>query len=263
MSSKPEDINTQNSEMFKLLGEVSKQNSESITKLGEGQEGIVKTLDNINETLKNVTASDNNNPTGPGIGMEQKPKVESPGDVGDKTKAPNAYAPGEYGSTGRGDAEPGKDKGGLSMEAKKEFELKLKAEEEEAKEKKEYDDYKEKKKADEEEKTKLETEEKKKADEEEAKTKLEAEEKKKADEKEKENKYKSFDYTNNEPLRPAVMTKQFESYPNGYQIMKAALEQGWGIDGIDAEGSYVETLKRLDNHEFGTFGHNDTGGSYY
>lgn len=253
---KSQDINKDNSELFKVLADVSKQNSESITKLGEGQETMTKTLDNINETLKNVTTSDNNNPTGPGYGMDQTPKVSSDKDVGDKTKIPNVIAPDEHGVQGNPDA--GKDKGGLSMEAKKEFELKLKAEEAEAKDKKDYEDYKEKKKADEDEKTKTELEEKKKAEEDEKKTHAEAEEKKKA---EKENKYKSFSYDNNTTLRPAIMTKQFESYPDGYQIIKAALG-GWGIEGIDADGAYTETLTKLNNHEFGTFGQIDTGASY-
>jgi len=181
MSSDTEQLNKDNSEMFKLLTDVSKQNSdsitkqnESITKLGEGQDSIVKTLGIINETLKSVSASDNNNPTGPGIGMEQKPKVESPTDVGDKTKVPNAYAPGEYGSTGRGVNEPANDKGGLSMEAKKtEDKPEEEVKEEPKKEEKTEEPKKEEK-----------TEEPKKEE--------------KTEEPKKEEKYKSYNYKDNE-----------------------------------------------------------------
>ena len=256
MSVKPEDINKDNSEAtFKLLADVSKQNSdsiikqtESITKLSEGQESIVKTLGEITETIKNVSSSDNNNPTGPGIGMEQKPKLESDKDIGDKTKIPNVIAPDEHGV--QGNPEAGKDKGGLSMEAKKA--------EEEAKDKKEYEEYKEKKKADEENKPKEETKTDDKPKEEEKTHK----EDKPKEEPKKEEKYKSFSYADNEPLRPSIMTKSFEQYPDGYQIIKAALG-GWGVEGIDSDGAYVETLKRLDNREFGSFGADMTGGSYY
>lgn len=248
--------NTDNSEMFKLLADVSKQNSdtlaqnsetlklntESITKLTEGQVTIGKVLGEIKETIKeNVHQSDNNNPVEEGLGMEQKPKVESPSDVGDKTTAPNAYAPGEYGSAGRGENPPGKDKGGLKMEAK--AEEKPKEEEMTKPQHKPHEEMKEGDKPKEENK---------------------AEDKPKEENKEepkKEEKYKSFNYENNTTIRPSVMTKSYESYPDGYQIIKAALN-GWDIPGVDADGAYAETIKRLDNYEFGTFGQVETGGSY-
>ncbi len=259
MDSDSKDIN---SDILKSLAEVSKQNSDSIlkqteniTKLTEGQESIVKSLTNfgenitktITETLKqNIHESDNNNPTGPGIGMKQNVKPSSDKDVGDKTTAPNAYAPGEYGSTGRGGNEPASDKGGLKMENKTDDTPKkeeMKTDDKPKEEMKEHgSDYKEEDKTKKEDKPKEET-------------KTDDDKEKKTD------KYKSFNYEDNEPLRPAVMTKSFEQYPDGYQIIKAALS-GWGQDGMDAETSYVETLKRLDNREFGDFGHNETGGSY-
>ncbi len=265
MSDEPKELNKDNSDMFKLLADISKQNSdtlklntESITKLTEGQETIVKSLGditkNISETIattlkENVHQSDNNNPVEEGLGMEQKPKVESPTDVGDKTKAPNAYAPGEYGSTGRGGNEPAKDKGGLKMEnkdmqegyseSKPKGEMKTDPKEEE----KVYDNgNKDEKKTHNNDKPK---------------------EEEKTDEPEKENKYKSFNYDNNTTIRPQVMTKSYESYPDGYQIIKAAVEKGWGVEGIDGDNAYTETIKRLNNYEFGTFGHEGPGGSYY
>lgn len=251
MSSETKDIN---SDILKSLADVSKQNSdtiklntESITKLSDGQESIVKSLEtfgeNITKTItdvlkQNVHASDNNNPTGPGLGMEQNVKPSSSTDVGDKTQAPNAYAPGEYGSAGRGDNAPGGDKGVPKMENKADDPKKEEIKEEPKEEKKTED---------------------KPVDE--KKTEDKPKEEMKTDEPKKEEKYKSFNYEDNTTLRPAMITKSFEQYPDGYQIIKAALS-GWGIEGIDADGAYVETLKRLDNGEFGTFGHNETGGSY-
>lgn len=246
---KQEGLNTDNSEMFKLLTDISKQNSdttrlntENITKISDSQITIIKSLDTINETLKeNVHQSDNNNPVDAGLGMEQKPKIESPSDVGDKTKAPNAYAPGEYGSAGRGENKPAEDKPGLRMESKEADPKKeeTKTEDKPKEEKKEADPKKE-------EMTKP--------------SHVPKEEMKEAEPK-KEDKYKSFSYDGNTTIRPSVMTKSFESYPDGYQIIKAALG-GWDVEGIDADGAYTETIKRLNNYEFGTFGQVDTGGSY-
>jgi len=259
MSAETKDINKDNSDMFELLTQVSKQNSdsiikqtESIEKLTSGQVTIGKTLGEIITTLKeNVHQSDNNNPVEEGLGMEQKPKVESDKDVGAKTSAPNAYAPGEYGSAGREGAEPGKDKNGLKMENKED-----KPKEEEKTE----DKPKEEEKTHKEDKPKEEekTEDKPK---EEANKEEKPKEETKEEEPKKEEKYKSFNYDDNTTIRPSVISKSFETYPDGYQIIKAALN-GWGIEGIDADGAYSETLKRLDNYEFGTFGQVDTGAGY-
>lgn len=251
MSGENKDINTQNSEMFKLLGEVSKQNSdsiikqtESISKLTDGQVTIGKSLGEIIATLKeNVHQSDNNNPVEAGLGMEQKPKVEDKSDVGAKTTAPNAYAPDEHGAQGH---EPGKDKSGLKMENKEE------KPKEETKEEKPKEATKEEPKKEE---TKVEPK---------VEDKTHKEDKPKEETKEepkKEDKYKSFNYDDNTTIRPSVITKSYESYPDGYQIIKAALG-GWGVEGIDADGAYAETIKRLDNHEFGTFGQVDTGAGF-
>lgn len=275
------DIN--NEEMFKMLTEVSKQNSDSIIKLNEGQTSIVDSIKSLNETIiKGVGASDNNNPTGAGIGMELSPKVTNPKDVGAKVIIPNVTAPGEYGSEGRSKESPQGDKGGLRMEAKSAKDLKkaedlLKVEElkksellkatelanaetlakaeellkvETLSKAKELVKLEETRKADEEKKKKDEI---KKMDEE-AKTKKEKDEKA--------NKYKSYNYTDNEPLRPTIMTKSFETYPDGYQIIKATLEDGWGIEGADAGTVQEELFKRLNNGEFGHFAPDITGGSF-
>jgi len=257
MTTESKELNKDNSDVIKLLADVTKQNSDSIakqteniTKLVDGQDSITKTLetfgDNITKSLtealkQNVHASDNNNPVESGLGMEQKPKVENAKDVGDKTTAPNAYAPGEYGSTGRGGNEPGGDKGVPKMENKDMKEGYPEGE------KKTDEKPKEEKKAEGEEKPK---EEKKTEDKPKEETK---------EDPEKENKYKSFNYDNNTTIRPQAMSKSFESYPDGYQIIKAALN-GWGVEGIDGDGAYTETIKRLNNYEFGSFG--QEGGQY-
>lgn len=237
---KPEELN-KDTDMFKLLTDISKQNSdtiklntESITKLGDSQDTIIKSLGGITESLKNVHQSNNNNPVEAGLGMDQTPKISSDKDVGAKTTAPNAYAPDEHGAQGN---EPGKDKGGLKMENKEDNIKK--------------EDVKDTKK----EETPL-----KKEDD---KDKKDVKEEKKTEDKKddkKEEKYKSFSYDNNTTIRPSVITKSFETYPDGYQIIKASLG-GWGIEGIDADGAVAETQRRLNDGEFGHFGH-DTGADY-
>ena len=117
MSGENKDIN--NEDLFKMLTDVSKQNSDSIVKLNEGQTSIIDSIKSLNETIiKGIGASNNNNPTGSGIGMELSPKVTDSKDVGAKTTIPNVTAPGEYGSEGRSKEAPQGDKGGLRMEAK-------------------------------------------------------------------------------------------------------------------------------------------------
>lgn len=66
-------------------------------------------------------------------------------------------------------------------------------------------------------------------------------------------------YETYQKLKPRTVKKTFTSYPDGLQIIKASL-QGWDIKNIDADGAYTETIKRLNNREFGSF--DGTGSDY-
>lgn len=79
-------------------------------------------------------------------------------------------------------------------------------------------------------------------------------------------KYSSFNHDDNHyGQRPGIAKSGYDDspFPTGYQIIKAALN-GWGREGVDAEGAYNKTLQLLDMNAFGTEppGPLGTGGDY-